>query len=137
VNITLTETPDPAVREVIVAGLIAYNEGHAGPRNGQPLAVLLEGEEGRPVGGLWGVTAYGWLFTELLFIPEALRGGGRGAEVLAMAEAEARARGCVGAWLDTFEFQARGFYERQGYGVFGQIDDYPPGFARYFMKKVF
>ena len=41
----------------------------------------------------------------------------------------------VCAWLDTFEFQARGFYERLGYTCFGRLEDYPPGFARYFMKK--
>ena len=35
----------------------------------------------------------------------------------------------------TFEFQARGFYERLGYRCFGELNDYPTGFARYFMKK--
>jgi hypothetical protein len=44
-------------------------------------------------------------------------------------------RGCHSAWLDTFEFQARGFYERLGYSCFAELRDYPPGFARYFMKK--
>ena len=51
------------------------------------------------------------------------------------AEHEAIRRGCHSAWLDTYEFQARGFYERLGYSGFGQLDDYPPGFVRYFMKK--
>ena len=135
VHITLTDTPEPHARDVILGGLVAYNEAHAGPRDWRPLAVLLHGDAGEVAGGLWGGTAYGWLFTELLFVPEALRGRGLGAELLARAEAEARARRCRGAWLDTFEFQARGFYERLGYSLFGQIEDYPPGFARYFMKK--
>jgi GNAT superfamily N-acetyltransferase len=134
-QITLTDAPDPAAREVIVGGLIAYNEAHAGPRSWRPLAVLLHDEAGAVVGGLWGGTAYGWLFTELLFVPEALRGRGLGAELLARAEAEALARGCVGAWLDTFAFQARGFYERLGYSLFGEIEGYPPGSARYFLMK--
>jgi GNAT superfamily N-acetyltransferase len=133
-QITLTDAPDPSARDIIVGGLVAYNEAHAGPRGWRPLAVLLE-EGSEVVGGLWGGTAYGWLFTELLFVPEALRGQGIGADLLARAEAEARARGCVGAWLDTFAFQARGFYEGLGYGVFGQIDGYPPGSARYFLSK--
>jgi hypothetical protein len=54
---------------------------------------------------------------------------------MSLAEREARSRGCHGAWLDTFEFQARGFYERQGYTCFAQLPDYPPGFSRFFMKK--
>jgi hypothetical protein len=44
-------------------------------------------------------------------------------------------RGCHGVWLDTFTFQARGFYERLGYSVFGAIEDYPPGHSRHFLKK--
>ncbi|MDB5536981.1 MAG: Acetyltransferase family protein, partial [Devosia sp.] len=41
----------------------------------------------------------------------------------------------VGIWLDTFSFQARPFYEKLGYSVFGTIPDYPPGGARYFLSK--
>jgi hypothetical protein len=35
------------------------------------------------------------------------------------AEVHARERGCHSAWLDTFSFQARGFYEKLGYDEFG------------------
>jgi hypothetical protein len=38
-------------------------------------------------------------------------------------------------WLDTFEFQARGFYERLGFEVFGRLDGLAPFFPRYFMQK--
>jgi hypothetical protein len=51
------------------------------------------------------------------------------------AEAVAAARGCVGVWLDTFSFQARPFYERLGYSVFGTLEDNPRGGARFFMQK--
>jgi hypothetical protein len=37
--------------------------------------------------------------------------------------------------LDTFDFQARGFYERNGYELFGTLDDCPPGHKRYYLKK--
>lgn len=60
---------------------------------------------------------------------------GVGTELMTRAEAEAASRGCHSAWLDTFEFQARGFHERLGYRCFGELSDYPPGFSRYFMKK--
>ena len=87
------------------------------------------------IGGLWGNTGFQWLFTQLLLVPESLRGRGLGADLMRRAEAEAVSRGCHGAWLDTFEFQARSFYERIGYECFGQLPDYPPGFSRFFMKK--
>src|SRR6516165_7091346 len=38
------------------------------------------------------------------------------------------------AWLDTFSFQARGFYEKLGYEEFGRLD-YPPGHHRHFLRK--
>jgi ribosomal protein S18 acetylase RimI-like enzyme len=75
------------------------------------------------------------LFISLLFVPTALRGQKLGERLMAQAEAAAANRGCTGVWLDTFSFQARGFYQRLGYDVFGEIPNYPPGHARYFMKK--
>ena len=134
-RLVLTERPDPAFREVMANGLGAFNSDRAGSGEWQTLAVLVQDEKGNAVGGLWGVTSYGWLCIELLFLPPELRGQGLGARIVSQAEAEALLRGCHGAWVDTFEFQARGFYERLGYGLFGQLDDYPNGLARFFMKK--
>jgi hypothetical protein len=52
-----------------------------------------------------------------------------------MAEAEARQRGAQHAYLDTFSFQAPGFYKKHGYQVFGELQDFPPGHQRYFLTK--
>ena len=136
-TLVLTDVNDEALRKAIVAPLVAYNDAQAGPGNSRALVVAVRDESGTVVGGLWGWTSYEWLFTQLLVVPEALRGGGLGRRMMALAEDEARARGCRGAWLDTFEFQARGFYERLGYEVFGEIADYPKGYARYFLRKTF
>jgi hypothetical protein len=51
------------------------------------------------------------------------------------AENEARERGCCGALVDTFSFQARPFYERLGYRVIGTVADYPPGHACFFLSR--
>jgi GNAT superfamily N-acetyltransferase len=134
-SIDLTDQADEAVRKAIVGPLVAYNQDRAGPNDVRPLVVIVKDGGGEPVGGLWGRTAYGWLFVELLVVPESLRGRGVGAQVMQSAEREAIRRGCHGAWLDTFEFQARGFYEKLGYTCFGELSDYPVGFSRYFMKK--
>ena len=72
---------------------------------------------------------------ELLAVPESMRGQGIGTELMRRAEREAVVRGCRNAWLDTFEFQARPFYEKLGYTCFGELADYPPGFSRYFLRK--
>jgi hypothetical protein len=48
---------------------------------------------------------------------------------------EARARQCIGLYLDTFDPGAAKFYERCGFLRFGQIDDFPPGHTRAFLYK--
>jgi GNAT superfamily N-acetyltransferase len=89
------------------------------------------------VGGLWASCLYDWLAIELVFVPEHARRQGTGATLLREAEQAAKARGCVGAWLDTFSFQARGFYEKLGYRLAGEIADHPLRGARYFLSKRF
>lgn len=125
------------LRQAILAGLRQFNFERAGPANARDIAIAIRGPDGAASGGLWGTILYDWLAIELLFVPEALRGRGTGAALLAMAEQEARAAGCAGVWLDTFSFQARGFYERLGYALAGEIADHPRGGARFFLVKRF
>jgi GNAT superfamily N-acetyltransferase len=128
-------TPTGEDRATILDRLAAFNRTAGGPTGFAPICVGVFDEAGVLQGGLWGAVLFGWLTIDLLFVPEDLRGRGAGGRIVAEAEAEARRRGCVGAWLNTFSFQARGFYEKQGYEVFGEIADHPPGGARYFMSK--
>ena len=135
VSIKLSDEAHLAVREAIAGPLGAFNVQQTGVSDHRPLVLTLHDESGHVIGGLWGRTSYGWLFVRLLFVPESLRGHDIGSELMSRAESEAVARGCHSAWLDTFEFQARGFYERLGYSCFAELGDYPPGFSRYFMRK--
>lgn len=134
-KLNLTDEGDEEIRKQIVAPLVAYNASKAGPSHGRPLVIALRDSANTIIGGLWGNTGFEWLFTQLLVVPEELRGRGVGSQLLQIAESEAVSRGCRGAWLDTFEFQARGFYEKLGYECFAQLPEYPAGFSRYFMKK--
>jgi len=134
-RLVVQDEPDEAHRTAIVGPLAAFNAEHGFPVDSRPLAVLLQGDAPNPVGGLWGKTGYGWLFVELLAVPSELRGRGYGAALMREAERVAAARGCVGAWLTTFTFQAGGFYEGLGYTVFGRLEDSPPGSDRIFLRK--
>jgi GNAT superfamily N-acetyltransferase len=138
-TITLTDTPGPQVKSAILNPLVQFNQQQAGrPENHRLLAILLSHPgTGEVIGGLWGETIFCHLHIDLLFIPEPLRRTGIGRRLMGDAEAEAIRRGCRGAWLDTYSFQARGFYERLGYTVFGAIEDHPPGHRRLFLNKDF
>ena len=100
----------------------------------RPLTLLLQDSQGRVVGGLCGKTEWGWLYVATLAVREEYRNRGYGTRLLQAAEAEALARGCHGAYLDTFSFQARPFYEKRGYQAFGALEGFA-GHTRYFMRK--
>jgi GNAT superfamily N-acetyltransferase len=76
-----------------------------------------------------------WLHIDILWIDEICRGKGVGTKIIRMAESEALNKGCTGIYFDTFNFQAKGFYKKLGYALFGHIDDFPPGHQRYFFQK--
>jgi len=135
-RIELTDAPPPEAKDKIREPLRDFNRGKAGDSRHWPLAVLLiDPQSNDIVGGLWGSTGWGYLYTDLLFIPERLRRLRLGSKLIRMAEDEAARRGCHGAWVDTYSFQARGFYERLGYTVFGTLDGPPPVYPRYFLRK--
>jgi GNAT superfamily N-acetyltransferase len=137
--ITLIDRPDAATRAAILAPLVRFNEARAGrSEDYRPLAILISHPEaGEVLGGLWGATKFDYLHIDLLFVPELMRGRGLGRQIMTLAEEEALRRGCRGAWLDTYDFQAPGFYERLSYAVFGTIADHPSGHSRIFLKKTF
>jgi GNAT superfamily N-acetyltransferase len=134
-RLTVPADPSPADRETVLAPLRAYNIAQAGDPGIRQVAILVTAEDGTTDGGLWGRISYDWLFIELLGLPEALRGKGLGRALMQQAEAIAREAGCAGIWLDTYEFQARGFYEKLGYSLFGTLPDHPIGQQRFFLMK--
>lgn len=134
-RLTVEQNPDPRDLAAVVSQLVSYNDSRAEPENYRPLAVFLRDAEGRVAGGLVGFTHWGWLFVSHLWVDERLRGEGYGRQLLSAAEGEAAARGCRQAYLDTFSFQARPFYEGLGYELFGALEDFPPGHTRYFLRK--
>jgi ribosomal protein S18 acetylase RimI-like enzyme len=70
-----------------------------------------------------------------MWLPEVLRDHGYGEQLLQQLEDEARKQGATHAFLDTFSFQALGFYQKYGYQVFGELPAFPAGHTRYYLKK--
>ena len=135
VRITVEDQPKAEERRAVFDGLVRYNADRVKDAGGPGLTVFLRDEEGAVVGGLLGEMYWGWLHVQYVWMDERLRGQGHGEKLLAIAEREAASRGCGAVFLDTFSFQAPGFYERCGYEVFGKLEDFPPGHQRYFMRK--
>ena len=134
-QIVNVEKPDDAMWEVIGGGIHHYNIQHGGASESKSLCFVLYTPDKEIAGGLIGETHWGWLYINLLFIKEELRGQGYGHRLLTLAEDEARQRGARNAYLDTFSFQTPDFYRQHGYQVFGELKDFPPGHQRYYLTK--
>ena len=131
---------DPALvakaKQVIGAGLNAFNDEVTGTNDRQPLAVVVQDPDtGAVLGGATGRTSLGLLFIDLFPLPKHLRGVGLGSRVLRMTEEEAQRRGCCSGVLLTISFQAPAFYERHGWRRFGAVPCHPPGTRRIYLMK--
>ena len=95
-------------------------------------------EEGNVIAGINAVM-YHWgiLYIDELFVAETHRDKHLGSYLLKKVEEEAKVLGATLAHLDTFDFQAKDFYLKQGYVIFGVLDDCPPGHQRFYLKKIF
>ena len=137
-SVTVTLDPSPeATRAAVLEGLIQYNERFLGPRQHAPLVVVARDEAGALVGGASGGLYYDRLAVDILWVQEAHRGQGLGTRLLSAIEEEARRRGAVRVFLDTFTFQAAPFYEKQGYIEVARIPRYFGEYDRIYLRKDF
>ena len=127
-KITFHEIPPPEDLRVIREGYDRDTEKLIGEEGRRELAFFVRDGDGEVVGGINGVYSnYGWLWIGLLWVKEDLRGQGSGSQLMARIEEEARSNGCTNAYLNSFSFQAVGFYQKLGDRIYGELDDFPPG----------
>jgi GNAT superfamily N-acetyltransferase len=134
-TITLATKRDPRAEAVVIGGLASYNREKFGRVDTNSLDILVHDDSGEIVGGLLGRSSLGMFFLDLFYLPETLRHGGLGSQMIALAEEEARKRGCTAAFVYTVTFQAPAFYEKHGYRRFGEIACPPDGATRIFLTK--
>ena len=80
---------------------------------------------------------YCWsiIYIDILWVDEAYRKQGLGSKLLKEIEKIASHEQCSLIHLDTFDFQAKDFYVKQGYEIFGTLEDCPENHCRYYLKK--
>ena len=126
---------DDNPRRFIDDGINLYNLADTGIPEYFPANFVLRSDRGEALVGLLAMIWGGWLRVGTLWVSELARRQGHGSRLLQAAEDYARERGCIGVCLDTFSFQARPFYEKLGYRVFGTLENHPAGHQHYFMTK--
>jgi len=98
---------------------------------------VIKDEEGNIIAGILGVL-YCWncLYIDVLWVDAEYRNSMLGSKLLKEVEEEAKNKGSKLVHLDTFDFQAKEFYLKQGYSVFGEMENCPDGHIRYYMNKI-
>ena len=134
-TIVYEEKPEDSAWGIIAHGVSRYNTDQAGDNKFKRLCYVLKDAHGEVVGGVIAEVYWEWLYIDLLWVKEDLRNQGFGRTLMSRTEEEARQMGAKNAYLDTFSFQAPGFYENLGYSSFGELLEFPPGQKRFFMKK--
>jgi GNAT superfamily N-acetyltransferase len=134
-RIVYDDKPEESSWGIIGRGISHYNKQQAGDNEFQRLCFVLHAPDQVVVGGVIGEVYWDWFYLDLLWVKDELRGQGHGHRLLTIAEDEARKRGAKNVYLDTFSFQAPDFYKQHGYQVFGELQDFPPGYQRYFLTK--
>ena len=134
-RIALEAPPEKATLTDLGAGLRRYNESFTGPSEAVEFVVTLRDADGKFLGGVYCDLYWNALFIKWVWLDESVRKTGLGADLMRDAEAEGKRRNATMSHLDTFNFQARGFYEKLGYRVFGTLDYPGTNFQRHYMSK--
>lgn len=134
-RLQVEDSPDEADIRFLRQALVRYNLAHSTIGDTQELAVFVRDRDNRIAGGVAGHTWGQCLEIQYLWVQAGLRGHNYGRRLLLEIERQAAARGCRQAILDTYSFQAPDFYRRLGYEVWGEIDGFPNGYRKFFLRK--
>ena len=131
----------PKERALLDDRLVSFNNGAVPFQQSEPwvgLSHVLKDSTEQVIAGI-NATLYCWniMYVDILFVDHIYRGKGYGRLLLERAEGKAKSLGGYMSHLDTFDWQAKEFYERCGYVVFGVLENCPRGHTRHYMKKTF
>jgi len=87
------------------------------------------------VGGLMGYIKFNWLYIDVLHVDERMRGQDIGSSLIAEAEKFVKENKLTGMYVNTFDFQAKPFYEKCGFEACGCIENMPPESKMWILKK--
>ncbi len=135
-RIVAAKTNATAVSRELWRGLVRYNREQAGPLRYTRTVLAVRDARNRLLGGLILQSYWRESYVELLWLSARARRLGLGRRLVEEAERRARRRGSLLLHLNTYSFQAPGFYEKLGFRRFGGMAGSPRGESRHFYVKV-
>ena len=138
-NIVVTTSPTQDDLKALSVGIGSYNKDYlpdeVGFEKDTKFAVIAKDENGQVLGGIRANAFWNYCTIELLWLAKETRGLGLGSNLMAAAEKFAKDKGFGYMRTETLSFQAKPFYEKLGYKVFGELPEYPKGHTTYCLVK--
>lgn len=139
-NFIINESTEEEAKSVL-KGLIEYNSSKVSLLQEPPFITINRvikkpNADGNVLAGI-NSKLNGWkcLHIEILWVEEEFRRCGYGTVLLNEVERAAKNLGSSLIRLETYDFQAKDFYLKHGFEIFGVLDNCPNGHKFYFLKK--
>lgn len=130
-------TPSSEELQFLEDRLYEFNSAQTGQDDGQLFSIFIRNDRQEILAGLSGWTWAKACKIQYLWVHSAWRGQGYGSSLLESAEQEARVRGCKVILISSYNFQAPAFYQKRGYQLAWQLNDFPPGHQSCYLVKRF
>ncbi|MFD2167027.1 GNAT family N-acetyltransferase [Thalassotalea euphylliae] len=138
-KITVTMSPKECDLNTISKGIQSFNQRYLDDvivyEPDTKFAVFAKDENDNVIGGARATAFWNYCILELLWLSEESRGQHAGTKIMDAVEKCARDNGFEYMRTETLSFQAKPFYEKRGYTVFGELPDYPKGHTTYCLIK--
>ena len=131
----LIDTHCPESDKFVYEQLKEHNANRVG-RDKAPVSLYFKNENHDIVAGLTGRTQWGALVIEILWVHQDYRGQSLGERLINRATEVALQQSCQNMVVETMGFQAKDFYLKQGFEIFGVVDHSEPAFCCYYLKKM-
>ncbi|HSW86837.1 MAG TPA: GNAT family N-acetyltransferase [Rhabdochlamydiaceae bacterium] len=96
---------------------------------------FIKDKNGEVLAGVSGVTLFGCLYVDMLWVKETLRKQGLGESLMEHAENLGLKRGCTFATVNTMDWQALPFYQKLGYEIEFTRTGYHKNSKMHYLKK--
>ncbi|KAA3625425.1 MAG: N-acetyltransferase [Flavobacterium sp.] len=138
-NIEITSNPKEEDLKVLSDGIKRYNQEYLPDQvvfeEDTKFAVFAKDDNGTVLGGIRACGYWNYCLLELLWLSEKTRRSGVGSKLVEAFEEFAALKGFNYIRTETVSFQARPFYEKLGYTVYGELPDFPKGHTTYCLFK--
>ena len=138
-DIIVVTNPEKIDADILSRGIVDFNRAQIPdlePNEAErKFFVFAKDEADRTVGGIRGSCYWNTLHIELLWLSEDCRGTGVGRKMIASAENFAIEQKCEKALVETTSWQAKPFYEKNGYTHMATLAGRPKGHASHYLAK--